>query len=707
MKWKTIAATVLAILGITAFAKAGDKDALTAEQKENLNKHFGEAFTNEFESHLNDSEGSGSAATENAAQIETLTADLATATLALENAMKSITATEAEKTKLAGQVENLNKMILTLSNESERDPKPIKVGDPNSKWNKDNTYFLGGVNEPMYAIGTERPYNVRAYNAMARNYGGTLIPYKEASSMDYTTLKTDLGEYYRLRKQDQIQSFLVSLPNLEDIFTLESGYQDQSVLVNMFMGEFSQAENTVGSSFSNLVKGTYTFEPEILKMYGVMFAHNFTDLKEMEKNWLGYLNREHSNVIKMSFIQYILVETAKKLHNEKQNRYINGVYIAPTANVAGPALNASNGLREFLRAKIAGFQILPFDLGEWTASTISDHVYRGTGMVPQALRDTGRIILYMSPDALTQYWKNRETIYGLNQDYKPNAMFVPEYPNVKIVTIPGMGASKRLLWTLENNIHTYTDGLGEMLQFNLEQQDWNLKVWSNWKESIWANLVGKKYTSKAAMPTDYSTQMIFCNDVDLPAGTYVDMITNDTSPSVKYHKSLQSVSNSQATAITDIDDAVTGDEIRLKCNSVTNAITIAASGKFSLLTAAWSPSLGDVLVVKKRSDGKFIEVSRSVVTTDAIVIAADDTSPDVADGTEFVTSANTVATAITTLDNASYNTVYTIYGGSATNATTIANSGNFVLTAAMTLGVGVYIKLQKAQNDKFYEIERG
>ena len=50
--------------------------------------------------------------------------------------------------------------------------------------------------------------------------------------------------------------------------------------------------------------------------------------------------------------------------------------------------------------------------------------------------------------------------------------------------------------------------------------------------------------------------------------------------------------------------------------------------------------------------------------------------------------------------------VYTIHGGSDTHASTIANAGNFVLTAAMTLGAGTWIQLQLAANGKFYEISR-
>ncbi|MEI6577757.1 MAG: hypothetical protein WCO63_16405, partial [Bacteroidota bacterium] len=99
---------------------------------------------------------------------------------------------------------------------------------------------------------------------------------------------------------------------------------------------------------------------------------------------------------------------------------------------------------------------------------------------------------------------------------------------------------------------------------------------------------------------------------------------------------------------------------------------------------------------------------RIPITTSFVAVDEDDATPDVAGGTDFVTNVNTVATAITDLDNAIYNRIYTFYGTGDTHASTIANAGNFSLSAAMTLSAGHWIKLQKNKVDgKFYEISRG
>ena len=709
--FKQLKLTVLAFLGITAFMQKDGKEQITEEQKGMMVNEFGVEYTESFIKALEmEAKGEAPDATFVNTMVSNLSDHLRKAQAQNAELNKTVQTMKTETDKLTDIVTEQKKAIQILGKKPETDPPGSSTArDPKIKWMPDGKdTHLFGANLSFMAIDTKHPYNMRAYASMAARAGLQVLAPMASSSLDYQSLKDDLGEYYRVRKQDRIQSFLMELPSLTNIFPLESGYQDQAVLVNMFITEdFSQADSTaLGSSFDNVVKGGYKFEPETITMYDAMFAHKFTQLKELEKTWIGYLNREGSSTMKWSFIEYILVEVGKKLRNEQNLRWVNGIRKNPTVNVPGTAMGASNGIKKFLKNQIAAFKLKPFIVGEWAPSTIAHYVRDCTMMVPQYLRDSGRIVLYMSMDAQSYYHQNIEALHGLQEDYVPNEDFVHEFPSVKIIPVPGWSPSKRMIWTLTGNISLFEDVPGEMLNFNIEQVDWSLKVWSNWRESAWAYYVGRKYASAAAMPDDYSTQLIFCNDVDEPADFYLPMDANDTSPSVINHSSLVSVGNSQATAITDIDDCAVNQEVRIKCGPGTNPITIAAANKFSLLTAAWTPSIGDVLYLKKRSDGKFIELARSNATSDAVVIADGDSSPDVSTGTEFITSANTNATAITTFDHAVPGVVYKINGGSDTHASTIANAGNFVLTAAMTLGAGTWIRLQLAANGKFYEIDR-
>ena len=92
---------------------------------------------------------------------------------------------------------------------------------------------------------------------------------------------------------------------------------------------------------------------------------------------------------------------------------------------------------------------------------------------------------------------------------------------------------------------------------------------------------------------------------------------------------------------------------------------------------------------------------------DLSTIAVDDTAPPVSAGTIFFTSANTVATAITDLDNnVGAGQVVTLCGGSDTNSSTIADAGNFNLSAAMTLSLDDCITLLVQADNDYIELSR-
>jgi len=716
---------VKAILGIEAWSKDADKkDALLEEQKQKLKAlNFNDTFINGFCEALKDgfpedssrkdgesgTKGSGPDPNTSNAVIQGLLADM---TAKLVTAQEEIAVLTKEKGELSQEVSakqteitGLQTKIQALSGLAEQDggkgSQHARL-EPDAKdivMNWDDEKQLGGLSGEMFAM--DRPYNQRLRAEMLYRKGLT-VQVPTASSIDYSRLKEDLGAFYRIPWQERLQSFLTLLPSIESIFPLESGYQDLAVLTNIWLGEFSQADNTA-SDFDNVTKGNYEFDNETLRMSSVMFAHKFKDLKALEKSWIGSYNKEGSQVIKWSFIEYILAETAKKLHNEREQRRINGVRKEPDLNKPGRAMEAADGLYEFLGKKVNGhidinngklvYQVKPFELGTLSPENIGEKIYLGTSMIPAVLRDSGSLALYMPSHMVVWYHKYNEMHYGQNQDYKAGIMFVKEYPSVKLIPVPNA-----------DNIHLFEHQSGEMTRFNIEQQDWTLKVWSNWKESVWAYAVGFKYTKKEDM--DYTRQMIFCNEYDRPASYFVEA-DKDAQPSAGSHTSIVTAGNTNLLAITDIENAVVGSVITLKCGSVNKGVKIDKSGKFDLISAAWEPKKGDMIRLMKREDGKFIELGRETGATGALQFPDDEATPSLQGGDVFVTGANTTPTAITNFTDAVPGKTYTIHGNGDKNASTIAAGGNFVLTSGMTLGTGKFIRLVKADDGKFYEVARG
>lgn len=731
MNFANFIPAILGILGLSSFNKVEGKDDLTEQECAKLKEYgFSDLFLADFKAYIQNPQPSAESKATDDTRAAAVAAVLGQVTTQHQKATAELGDLKAQvaKDKAAhkaaieskeAEIKALNQKIQTLSALPETDPGKGAghSAAPATAFNIDDTQQLGGLPGEFFAL--NRPYNLRAKAALLANEG-KMLAVSTPLSVDYKTLQDDLGAFYRTRWSDRLQSFLVELPTITKIFPTESGHQDLETLTNLWLGEFSQPDNSANSEFDKVTKGSYEFGTETLRMYGVMFAHKFKSLKALEKSWIGYLNREGSNPVKLSFIEYLLVETAKKLHNEREQRYINGVRKDPDPDVPGRAMEGADGIYEYLRKRVEGhtdftpdggttgktvYQIKPFNLPRITAANIGEVFYQGTSMIPSVFRDTGKICLYIPSWMLPLYHKYNEAHYGQNVDYKAGITYVKEFPAVKIVTLPNADNHHRIFWTVDGNFRTFDHVAGEMLRFTLEQQDWTVKVWSNWKESIQAEVVGYKYTDPLAM--DGSRQLIWCNDYDRP-DTYFIESAPDANPSALLHSSIVTVANSKQFEITDIADAQVGRLISLKCGvDGDKGVTIKQNGKFSLLTAAWTPNKGDVITLMKRADGKFIEISRTTAAADSYQFDANATTPSLKGATVFVVGENTAATAITNLTEGIAGTLYTIHGAGSTYASTIADGGNFVLTKAITLKAGTFIKLVMGDDRKYYEVARG
>lgn len=731
MNFANFIPAILGILGLEAFNKVKGKESLTDDECAKLKEYgFSDRFLTDFKAYLQNpqpspekSSGEGARAAAVAAVLGQVTSQHQEATAQLAElrgqVAKDKAAHEAAIASKEAEITALNEKIRTLSELPETDPGKGAgaTGHPATAFNLHDTKQLGGLPGEFFSL--DRPYNLRAKAALLANEGMQLavaVP----NSVDYRSLQDDLGAFYRTSWTDRLQSFLVELPTITKEFPTESGHQDLDTLVNLFLGEFSQPDNSGSSEFDKVSKGSYEFGSETLRMYGVMFAYRFQNLKDLEKSWIGYLNREGSSPVKLSFIEYLLVETSKALHNERELRYINGVRKDPDPNVKGRVMEAADGIYEYLRKRVEGhtdftpnggttgktvYQIKPFSLPKITAANIGEVFFQGTSMVPSAFRDTGKVCLYIPSWMLPLYHRYNEAHYGQNTDYQAGITYVKEFPNVRIVTLPNADNHHRIFWTIEGNIHTYDHIAGEMLRFTLEQQDWSVKVWSNWKESIQAEAVGYKYTDPGEM--DGSRQLIWCNDYDRP-DTYFLESESGKNPDVLLHNCVVTAANKETFEITDILNARVGEPVTLKCGADgDHGVTIKKSGKFAGITADWKPSKGAVIVLMLAASGNFIEISRDNAPAEAYAFPADATAPSVSGAAVFVTGANTKATALTNLTDATEGVVYTIHGSGSEFATTIAKGGNFDITEAMTLSDGKFISLVKAADGKFHEVSRG
>ena len=91
----------------------------------------------------------------------------------------------------------------------------------------------------------------------------------------------------------------------------------------------------------------------------------------------------------------------------------------------------------------------------------------------------------------------------------------------------------------------------------------------------------------------------------------ISFAADDATPSIYGgSKFVTSASNTAALNITNFDSATLGKQFKILGGGGTETTTINKVGNFSLISANWTGSVGKEITLIKRSDGKFLEISR-------------------------------------------------------------------------------------------------
>lgn len=418
------------------------------------------------------------------------------------------------------------------------------------------------------------------------------------AAIDFTGFDgTGWGEAYIIRRQDALITYLRTLPSVTRLFAVRYGVQDKMVMTNSFLTDFSQAWQT-----GRVFKGGHSVEPMLAEVFDVMLKHKFEDMKKLEREYIGYLNRESSFPIKWSMVEWLMAQTLQKLLNEQNERRIRGRRIEPTATVAGHHMFGSNGLLyQLAKYCVDGYLTRETDLNTYTSSTIYAMVEAFVERINQLIPSLSGYVLYINEKHIPWYLKGYEAANGTKLDYNGAKLEVKHYTLDAIVGVPNMGNSCQMFITMQGNLEFYEMTAGEMAAFYFQQDLDELLTMSVWKEGVGAYMVGKKNGEK-------KDQYIFLND------PFTSLAADATTADASVNTYFKTIANTAAKALTDFVGASEGVVYKVVCGATANATTIAKAAKFSDLTAAWTPTaVGDYLEVSwNATTSKFVEVGRKV-----------------------------------------------------------------------------------------------
>lgn len=432
--------------------------------------------------------------------------------------------------------------------------------------------------------------------------------------VDLTALSTDteIGTRQFNIRRDMLIARIVTLPSLADIFPTVSNVQSGQVITNVLLSEVSQSYQA-----GEIFKGGAEFLPEKAVVHDAMAKVLFEDMKQLEQSYLNYLNREGSDPVKWTLIEWIILQLAIQINNERAVRSVVGCRVEPVKGQPSPANFASTGVLWRLISLFEDKKLLPFTdsaLANYSAADFGDVVVAFVEKIMVVQPELGKkMTIYLNATHIPMYRKWYRATFGKDMDFEGEAKSKVSYHDNPIKWVPNMGNLKFMFATIEGNIELLQNIPGEEYNTKFERHLEEVMSYSYWKEGSCAGFVGKAFQTLAALIANAGAgQYVFMN---WPA---IEIAADVTTPSVKDAAGadlgflLKTSANTKGTAITDILGVKAGVVYRIECGSINNASTIAKDGKFSELTAAWEPAaVGDYLkVYYNPATNKFMEVGR-------------------------------------------------------------------------------------------------
>lgn len=420
--------------------------------------------------------------------------------------------------------------------------------------------------------------------------------------------KAGVGDQFIVLRQDALIARVLQLRDMTQYFPVAYGYQDRGLVFNAFFDEVSQAYQT-----GEVFKGGMKIENHMGYVDDAMIKMEWGPMKELERKYIGYLNKEGSDPIKWTMIEYQLLNTLTTAQVEQNKRRMRGIYVKPETGVAGSYLNAGTGILYTLLRYVHQYDIKPHvdeDYRSYTQATMLAAVQEFLVDVRSTVTedmDIDQHVIYLNKNHQGWWIKNVRTTYGKDTDFTGpmGALNVVPDTTTNIIWLPYLGQLPFMMLHQPGNLQFLEYIPGEMLAMKMQEQMEQVRAWSTWKEGCSASFTGRRFDNRDAMDKNaYEWQQIFIN---LFAATIKDKVDGNDG--------FWQITDATTTTdtITDIVNAKKGVAYCIEAGVADHLPTIAKSGKFANISDAFTASkVGDYIMVIIGGDGNFRELERCV-----------------------------------------------------------------------------------------------
>ena len=420
--------------------------------------------------------------------------------------------------------------------------------------------------------------------------------------------KAGVGDQFIVLRQDALIARVLQLRDMTQYFPVAYGYQDRGLVFNAFFDEVSQAYQT-----GEVFKGGMKIENHMGYVDDAMIKMEWGPMKELERKYIGYLNKEGSDPIKWTMIEYQLLNTLSTAQVEQNKRRMRGIYVKPEKGVAGSYRNAGTGILYTLLRYVHQYDIKPHTGDEYRSYTqatflpaVQEFIADVRSSVTEDM-DIDQHCVYLNKNHQSWWIKNVRTTYGKDTDFSGpmGALNVVPDSTIRIIWLPYLGQLPFMMLHQPGNLQFLEYIPGEMLAMKMQEQMEQVRAWSTWKEGCSASFTGRRFDSRDAMDKNaYEWQQIFIN---LFAATIKDKVDGNDG--------FWQITGATTTAdtITDIVNAKNGVAYCIEAGVAEHLPKIAKSGKFANISDAFTASkVGDYIMVIIGNDGNFRELERCV-----------------------------------------------------------------------------------------------
>lgn len=424
---------------------------------------------------------------------------------------------------------------------------------------------------------------VKAYGKTVKKFVNHLQKTKQLSAVirgekiDYSAFDDfGFGHQYVVQRTTELLHYVYRRKSISKFFPTRYEVQDKEVVVTTTISSLSQAYQA-----GRVFKGKVSVKPEKMFIKKAMFKHLFDDMEALEREYIGYLNKEGSDPIKWTFIEYILVKMSEILMDEREHRRALGYYIEPKSGVPGHYLNAANGMITAIEGYREAGKIKAFAQGIYDETTMYSYIEDFLEKANEGIPSLNGWKLRLNEKHKKWFLKSKRAALGLHNDFDKNSFDVEGFEEVEFVWLPNMGKSHMMFLAPDGILEFDEDKPGEMFALYFERELESLIVASWWKEGSNGVKVGNGKVMFVIPNAPYS-------EVEKDATT-IDLKSN------YYFRTVKNTAEKKLTTLTNMEEGIV---YKIECGGDANHTGIDKGGFFSGLTENYAPTaVGDFIKV--------------------------------------------------------------------------------------------------------------